>query len=125
MSDAIRSAVPSGLVHLGRGSPALKRRAIVTYPSGIRPSRIFQTRSGAGTYQISHGEKFDFWLVQCHGRDELGNQEENFSHGLNTDGTRITGGRASPRDPNLAWVAADPERWGLARTLALPNIDRP
>src|SRR6266700_2151433 len=40
MSDAIRSAVPSGLVHLGRGSPALKRRAIFIYPSGITASRI-------------------------------------------------------------------------------------
>src|SRR5229473_6877747 len=42
-------------------------------------------------------------------------------HGMNTD----WGGRASPRDPNFAWVAADSERWGLARTLALPNLDRP
>src|SRR5258708_8821576 len=39
---------------------------------------------------------------------------------LATDETRITGGRASPRDPNFAWVAADAERWGLAGTLALP-----
>src|SRR5258708_7762805 len=37
-------------------------------------------------------------------------------HGMNTE----WGGRASSRDPNFARVAADSERWGLARTLALP-----
>ncbi len=37
-----------------------------------------------------------------------------------TDGTRKMGGRASSRDPNLAWVVANSERWGLARTRALP-----
>jgi len=42
-------------------------------------------------------------------------------HGLNTDS-----GRASVlARPNFAWVAADSERWGLARTLALPNLDCP
>src|SRR5258708_20773009 len=49
-------------------------------------------------------------------------------HGLNTEWggrapARLSAGGFS-RDPNFTWVAANSERWGLARTLALP-LERP
>src|SRR6266849_5552074 len=87
---------------------------------------IFQTGSGPATHQISHSEKFDNSLAQkgltCVSQLTLYNGP---TDGHCREGTRKTGGRASSRDPNFAWVSADSLRWGLARTRALPRQRNP
>jgi len=76
----------------------------------------FRTRSGPGGYQISHGEKFGFrWF----GGEERRNQQSNFGHGLNTDGTQKREGER-PRETLTTPASPRMPKMGLARTLALP-----